>query len=257
MGLNFVEIDDNTLRRVSLAHKVVYVISLITNILITLFPAGISIFGSPNVMNNNIFKLDAYLGRKVTTFEKLLFNFTLYIPFIIQHSIMARTWFKEAMQMRWRNFVFYERILFNLFSFITVWFIFVFFQSDDYIIFTVDFPFATAIWIMLYAFGFFMSSWAVGDMGDNDLYGIGRLKDFKTKKGSKFPAYVEGETNSVLRASCRHPLYFSMFIYNIFGPTVYTATRLGHIVTTITHMSILERLSRRENSERFLDILTI
>ena len=84
---------------------------------------------------------------------------------------------------------------------------------------------------MIYASNIVLSCWAVLDMGENDILVIALLKYFKKKKGSRFPAYVDVETHSILRASCRHPLYSSMFIYNTFGPTVYTVTRLAFIIT--------------------------
>lgn len=245
MADNFIPIDERTFQRVFLVQKVVYVISFVTFLQISLFPTDISILGSPNILKNDIFNLDTFLGRKVTLTEKLLFNFMLYLPFMIQHLTMSRMWFKKAVERHWRNYVFYERFVFNFASSISCLFMYVLHQPDERVIFNVDFPFASIIWYLLYAFGFFMSSWAAVDMGENDLHGFGLLKEFKAKKGSKFPACVDVKTNSILRASCRHPLYFSMFIYNTFGPTVYTATRLGHIITIVVFVYIGAKLEER------------
>ena len=235
---NFIAADDRTLFKVSLTQKVVGVITSLAFLQIALFPTEFSVFGSPNVLKNNIFKLDDYLGRKVTVGEKLLFNFILYLPFIILHSIMSKMWFKSAMQRHWRNYVFYERLLFNLVASISSLFMLAFYQPDDRVLFSINFPYAKVVWYALYVLGLLLSAWALADMGENDLYCFGLLKDFRAKKGSKFPAFVSLKTESILRASCRHPLGFATYLYNAFGPTVYTATRLGHIITLFTYIYI-------------------
>lgn len=244
-GDNFTAADNHTLFKVSLTQKVASAVSALAFLEIGLFPTEISIVGSPNVLKNGIFKLDDYLGRKVTLTEKLLFNFMLSLPFIIQHLTMSRMWFKEALQKCWRNYVFYERLLFNLVSSISVLLMFGLYQTDDAVIFNVDFPFANVTWYALFALGMFLCLWSMLDMGENDILGFGLLKNFKKKKGSKFPAFVDVETKSILRASCRHPLYFSMFIYNTFGPTIYTATRLGYIITILIFVYIGAKLEEK------------
>lgn len=227
----FIPIDDKGLARVSLAQKICFVISIITLNQNSLFPTEFSVLGTANVMKGGFFKLDDYLGRKVTTTEKVVFNLLLYVPFFVQHLVMARMWFKEAMQRRWRNYVFYERLLFNLVSSILCFFMFQLYQADDRVLFEIDFPYARVIWYVFYALGLGLLGWSVIDMGENDLFCFGLLRDWKKNKGSKFPAFVDVETQSILRASCRHPLYASLFVINTFGPTAYTATRFGHIIT--------------------------
>ena len=227
----FIPIDDRGLIRASIAQKVGFAISMVALGQIGFFPTEISIFGSANIMKGGFFKLDNYLGRKVTPSEKLVFNLLLYIPFFIQHLTMARIWFKVAMQRMWRNYVFYERLLFNLVASIITFTMFQFYQPDEKVVFEIDFPYARIIWYVFYASGMLLFFWSVLDMGENDIFCFGLLNYWKQSKGSRFPAFVDVETQSKLRTSCRHPLYASIFLFTTFGPTAYTITRLGHIIT--------------------------
>ena len=237
----FIPIDDRTLVRVSLVQKIVAVISILAFTQSGLFPTGIRIFGSPTVMDGGCFKLQNYLGRKVTTTEKVLFNFMLYLPFIIQHMTMSRMWFKEAMQTMWRNYVFYERILFNLVTSILLFMMSWFFQADDKMIFEVKFPFASFIWMSISILALVLWVWSLADMSPDDVFCFGLLKEWKKNKGSRFPASIDSETQSILSLSCRFPHFFAILVFNIFGPTVYTATRLGHMITmeVFTYMGTL------------------
>lgn len=227
----FIPIDDKGLTRVSIVQKICLAVAVVAITQNALFPTEISIFGSANVMKGGRFKLDDYLGRKVTSGEKLMFNLALYLPFIFQHLIMARMWFKEAMQRMWRNYVFYERLLFNFAASLLCIFMFQLYQADDKVIFKVDFPYARIVWYMFYISGLILFLWSLADMGENDVFCFGLLRDWRKNKGSKFPAFVDVETHSKLRASCRHPLYTSVFLFTTFGPTSYTITRLAHIIT--------------------------
>ena len=62
MADNFIPIDERTFQRVFLVQKVVYVISFVTFLQISLFPTDISILGSPNILKNDIFNLDTFLS---------------------------------------------------------------------------------------------------------------------------------------------------------------------------------------------------
>jgi len=70
----FIPIDDKGLARVSLAQKICFVISIITLNQNSLFPTEFSVLGTANVMKGGFFKLDDYLGRKVTTTGRRWFS---------------------------------------------------------------------------------------------------------------------------------------------------------------------------------------
>lgn len=238
----FVKLDENGLRKVTLAQRVGSFLAVCSLAIYSSFLMDIGLFGLTTIYKNPFFDVG---GISL----KIAFNFCLLIPFFIQHLMQSRNSFKLSIQKIWVNYVFYERILFNTAASLCLTPLILLWQSDNTVVFEITNPFLSSTWIFMWILGFIFFGWSVLDMGENDIFSFGLLKHFKKMGGSSFPAFVEVKTQSFLRSSCRHPLYGAIFLLNVFGPSTYTITRiqLQILLCTLTYVGAsLEEKDLRE-----------
>jgi hypothetical protein len=192
-----------------------------------LFLFDIRIFGIPTIRQNNFFDFSSYQGHKTSLKEKIIFNFALFVPFMMTHLILARGTTKDMIQSIWSKYVFFDRAIFLTIASLTLGFIVLLFQPDKEVIFSLKFiPMIDTVLSILRGLSIVLFFVSLLDMGKSDLFGFGFIQHFQELGGSEYPPEIEVGVTSRLRRSCRSPLYTSLIMMLLFHNTEITYTSI-------------------------------
>ena len=160
-------------------------------------------------------------------FEAVFVNVVLLSIFAIQHSVMARQWFKK----KWTEFVpkQIERSTYVLLSSLALFLIFFQWRTIDMIIWDVQYPIARTLIYSLYGFGWLVVLYSTVAINHFDLFGLRQVwYCFQNKQYEPLKFKIVFPYQYV-----RHPLYVGWFITFWVTPTMTVGHLLFAIVTSL------------------------
>jgi protein-S-isoprenylcysteine O-methyltransferase Ste14 len=164
--------------------------------------------------------------------------------FAIQHSVMARRWFKE----RWTRVVppALERSTYVLFSSLALILLFRLWQPLGGVVWSVSDPAGQAVFNILFAFGFALVLVATFLINHFDLFGLRQVwLFFRGKPYTRLQFGTPGPYRLV-----RHPLYVGWFFAFWMTPTM-TFAHLLFAVATTAYILIAIRFEERDLVHEF------
>jgi len=140
--------------------------------------------------------------------DKVIFNIALIVAFWLQHSIMARSSFKEWMNKLTKNqYFYYERSSFVLLAGVMLNIVMFLYQPIDEVVVFSGFNSGVAMGLALVVFMignyFFMQS--MWDFRECDVFGFDHFRYFK-KEGNEFPVPFKMKYMSRVAYACRHAM---------------------------------------------------
>ena len=163
---------------------------------------------------------------RVALMQGIAVNAGLLALFAIQHSVMARRWFKE----RWTRIVPnpLERSTYVLFSSVALILVFWFWEPLGGVVWSVENPIGRAVLYSLFAFGFGLVLVATFLINHFDLFGLRQVWLYLRNK----PYTKLNFGTPILYRYVRHPLYVGWFFAFWATPTMTYAHLLFAIATT-------------------------
>ena len=163
---------------------------------------------------------------RVPLMQGIAVNAGLLALFAIQHSVMARRWFKE----RWTRIVppVLERSTYVLLSSVALILVFWFWEPLGGVVWSVESPVGRAVLYALFAFGFGLVLVATFLINHFDLFGLRQVWLYLRNK----PYTKLNFGTPVLYRYVRHPLYVGWFFAFWSTPTMTYAHLLFAIATT-------------------------
>ena len=183
-------------------------------------------------------------ARTVPLVQALAIDLGLLALFAIQHSVMARRWFKE----RWTRVVppALERSTYVLFSSLALIVMFLLWQPLGGVVWSVSHPVGRAILWALYAFGFGLVLVSTFLIHHFDLFGLRQVwLYFRGRPYTRLSFGTPGPYRFV-----RHPLYVGWFFAFWMTP-VMTSAHLLFAIATTAYILIAIRFEERDLVDEF------
>ncbi len=166
-------------------------------------------------------------------------NLGLLALFAVQHSVMARPWFKRA----WTRIVppAAERSTYVLFSSLALILMFIYWQPMGGVVWKAESALAKAVLLNLFAFGFalvFVSTLLINHF---DLFGLRQVWLYLRGKEYTHPRFA----TPLLYKFVRHPLYVG-WLFAFWSATTMTAAHLLFALMTTAYILLAIRWEERD-----------
>lgn len=212
----FLQVSNSYLFFIQLFQIIGFILSMSSLSLFSLFLLQNTLHSILNISLNTLLpEIDStFIKKNILNIENIYFhNMLLYSLFFIQHILMSRSFFKDAMQKLTKYYFFIERYIFISLASLTLSIIIFYHKHDDYVLIKFNNIYLDIFLFIINLLHLFISLYIVFvDMKDSDILGIGILKKIKKEKGSNYPIEFTEKKSSLLSLMMRHPLYYSTLV---------------------------------------------
>ena len=193
-----------------------YVFALVAQLAFTLYVGGFSVLGRS--IND---------AQALTTVEAITINVALTILFAVQHSVMARAWFKQHITKVIHKES--ERSLYVLLSGFGLFVVTLFWQPIDGFLWNFDSGFAYYVLLVLFIFGWSFSVVATFIINHFELFGLQQVYFHLKKQKPKELPFSE----KLFYKYIRHPIQLGVIIGLFFAPSMSYSHLLLAVLFTI------------------------
>lgn len=183
----------------------------------------------PNIDKNRLLNIEDWYNDSSKDYSLLkgIFNITLIFIFSLQHSLMSREVIKKFFRNINKNYIFFERSIFNLSAAICLGICLYLYQPNDKTFIDISNSFTNSIFLFLLTLNLLLEMYAFYDMIEaDDILGFGLIKIFEKNNGTFFPIEFKQKSPSLLSELMRHPIYFCSLSHLWLGATRISCGRM-------------------------------